>query len=268
MKAGVAEARGGTAQTAFTLIELLVVIAIIAILAALLLPALSRAKARARTVQCLGNIKQLTICWVLYSMDNRELLIENRLSPGVGWIDGFLRQMPDATNEFYLQERKLFPYNTSLEIYRCPSALGQFPPMLTGPQISGKVLVRNFSLSGRMGGTPESDYVLGPSYPAFRRTSDILSPAPVRALTFVDESINSVDDGYFATQLATQWMNSPTARHLQGAIFSFADGHSERLKWLSLNQEQDWWANAGTALPDLRRLQAAGTNQGRLGCLA
>src|SRR6185503_14950326 len=58
-----------TGWTGFTLIELLVVIAIVAILASLLLPALSKAKEKARSIGCLNNLKQLQLCWQMYTDD-------------------------------------------------------------------------------------------------------------------------------------------------------------------------------------------------------
>ena len=72
-------------RTPFTLIELLVVIAIIAILAAMLLPALSAARDRAKTANCLSNLKSIQLAYQMYSADYNGALLPPTFNLWTGW---------------------------------------------------------------------------------------------------------------------------------------------------------------------------------------
>jgi len=85
---------------AFTLIEVLVVIAVIAVLIGVLLPALGSARAAARSVKCLSNIKQLETAHTLYMNANKDLFVDADLAHGhANSLAGVKRAWPFALSE-------------------------------------------------------------------------------------------------------------------------------------------------------------------------
>lgn len=247
---------------AFTLIELLVVIAIIAILAAILLPALTKAKQQSWITTCINNQHQIDMAWMMYASDSSDTLALNYWSNASGparslpgsWVIGNADVDSDPTN---ITSGTLYPYINSIPVYHCAADQTYFPN-------TSIPRYRAFSMSCYVGAN--LDYQLNLKIYPILKTTAIRQPS--QTLVFIDEDDQTIDDGHFLYEfnLTTDyWINLPGFRHNNGTVLSFADGHANYWRWFESHPSAVNVPLTGSALNDLRRLQATSPQNANYG---
>jgi prepilin-type N-terminal cleavage/methylation domain-containing protein/prepilin-type processing-associated H-X9-DG protein len=209
---------------AFTLIELLVVIAIIAILASLLLPALAKAKEKAKAVKCLSNLRQVTLSLLMYGSEYNDYIVlfydDSRPTPANAWWN------PSSVG--MLWHDALRPYMTTTNVITCPSIA-----MQTNYYGALGIALNHPDIGGWRSNPDKLTMIVTPSDTVpFADAGLIANPTERNPDLWIEKP--GMQQFYYRTPRNTGYYNDDPERalnrHAGRCIAGFADGHVSGIK--------------------------------------